>query len=76
MNIVRLGHYFNPGNLSCQWATVVKVVEDDPIRAVVNLKVIDSDGDEFSRLNVRQDDPLGPHETATFHLSSECPWHR
>ena len=82
MNITRMGHYHTPNGAgekgACQWATVIKVVEDDPTRAIVNLRVADGDGDEFKRLNVRQDDPYNgiQQAKATFHLSGECPWSR
>lgn len=80
VNLTRMGHYHTPSGSGeqghCQWATVIKVVEQDPLRAVVNLKVIDGDGDEDRRLNVQQDDPYKGIERgeATFHLSTECPF--
>lgn len=80
MNIVRLGHYHVPNEPgergSCQTALVVGVVKQDPIRAVVNLVVWDSDGDQLTRKSVQQADPLADNEGATFHLSSECPFGR
>jgi predicted TPR repeat methyltransferase len=82
VNIVRLGHYHIPSGAgekgACQWATVIKVVADDATRAVVNLRVIDGDGDDFRHLDVKQDDAYAGIERgeATFHLSDECPWGR
>ena len=77
MNITRMGHYHVPGSPgekgACQAALVVGIVKQDPIRAVVNLVVWDSDGDQFTREGVEQADPLGDHGKATFHLSQECP---
>lgn len=77
MNLVRLGHYYTPnasGDGTCQTALVVGVVEQDPMRAVVNLKVWQHDGDEMTRLNVQQNDPMAVQDHATFHLSGECPF--
>lgn len=82
MNIVQLGHYHTPSGAgekgTCQTALVVGVVTDDPIRAVVNLKVWTHEGEEEKHLDVRQDDPYNGIQrgAATFHLSGECPWLR
>lgn len=82
MNLVRLGHYHTPGDTgekgTCQTALVVGVVEDAPIRAIVNLVVWDHGGGEDEHLGVPQDDPFKGIERgeATFHLSGECPWGR
>lgn len=82
MNLVRLGHYHTPSgageNGTCQTALVVDVVQQDPIRARVNLVVWQQDGEQDRRLDVQQDDPMKGIERgeATFHLSSECPYGR
>ena len=79
MNLTRLGHYFNPGNDSCQTALVVKVVEQGVhgIDSVVNLKVWDGDGDEYKRLGVRENtNPTTADTEASFHLSTHCQWVR
>jgi len=77
MNLVRLGHYFNPGNDSCQTALVVKVVKQGAIDSVVNLVVWDSDGDQTKHLDVQEyTNPQPSDESASFHLSASCPWQR
>lgn len=80
MNLTRLGHYHTPGGAgeqgTCRTALVVHVVENDPIRSIVNLVVWQQDGDSEEHLGVPQDDPMKGTERgeATFHLSTECPY--
>jgi hypothetical protein len=79
MNLVRLGHYFNPGNDACQTALVVKVVEQatNGINSRVNLVVWDGDGDDDKRLDVQENtNPTTADTEATFHLANNCPWGR
>ena len=79
MNLVRLGHYFNPGNDSCQTALVVKVVDPGThgTDSRVNLKVWDGDGDDDKRLDVPENtNPTTADTEASFHLSTNCPWGR
>lgn len=84
MNLTRLGHYHVPTGRDdsgyCQTALVIAVDEvdvssfSDTKAETVNLMVWERDGDHF----VRRDVPVAaPAETtATFHLSTDCPWKR
>jgi hypothetical protein len=71
--LTRLGHYCTPRMneaYSCQTALVVHVKGTK-----TNLRVYDSDGDPFIRLDVEATVNPDP-EKATFHLSQDCPFNR
>lgn len=76
MNIVRLGHYYIPATDDCQWATVIKVVEQAPVTSTINVKVIDGEGNESVQTVKEFTNPQRTDPDPTFHLSTMCPWGR
>jgi hypothetical protein len=71
--LTRAGHYFDAGNGSCSAATVCHVWSE----TVVNLQVLNGNGDAVSRTSVAVNATPAVEDTSnSFHLSRDCPWGR
>jgi len=84
MNLVRLGHYFTPSHSkgesvvgSCQTALVTYIWNrGSPDSELVNLAVWTGDASQESHTSVPVTVPSDSYDSASFHLSGECPWKR